>query len=103
MRIVVRVPDEPGVLELNFMWLPTFIGMNVRLQAQLKEKLGKAFVGKNIDDESLDEMSKIVVDTLVELYPAITGLREYLEAIKCIKDDGNEQEQNRPPVPSPKA
>lgn len=102
MRVVVRVPDEPGVLELNFMWLPTWIGMNVRLQAQLKEKLGKAFVGKEINDEALDEMSKIVVDTLVELFPAIKGLRQYLEAIKFI-DDGNEQEQDRPAVPSDQA
>lgn len=102
MRIVVQVPDEPGVLELNFMWLPTWIGMNVRLQAQLKEKLGKAFVGKEINDEGLDEMSKIVIDTLVELYPAIKGLRKYLEAIKYI-EDGNEQEQDRQAVPSDQA
>jgi hypothetical protein len=102
MRVVVKVPDEPGVLELNFMWLPTWIGMNVRLQAQLKEKLGKEFVGMEINDDSLDAMSKVVVDTLVELHPHITGLREYLEALKCI-DDGQEQQQDRPAVPSDQA
>ncbi len=97
------MPDEPGVIELNFIWLPCWIGMNVRLQAQLKEKLGKAFVGKPINEESLEEMSKIVIDTLVGMHPAIKGLRKYLEALKYIKDDGEEQAANGQAVPTPKA
>jgi hypothetical protein len=106
VRIVIQVPEEPGLIELNFMWMPTVFGMNVRLQAQLKEKLGKAFLGKAITEEGLDEMSEVVISTLVEMHPMIKGLRQYLESMKYLDDSGlygNQPEPNGPPVPSDQA
>jgi hypothetical protein len=81
MRAVVAT--RPGVLELNFMWLPTFIGMNsamaTELQAHLKEKL----VGVELTEQVLDFAHDQVLDFLAQRFP-VEGLRDYLDALKFV-------------------
>lgn len=90
MLLVVTSPDEPGITQLNFMWLPTWLGMNGPFQADLKAKLGEKFVGMPVNDETLAIMSAAVLDAIVDKYPGVTGLRQYLEALEHV---GYEQEQ----------
>lgn len=83
MRVVHRT--EPGVVELNFMWLPVWIGMNQQLTRELGEELKKHFVGKELTDRTLDELSELIIDYLEERYPHLEGLRDYLDGLKFVQ------------------
>jgi len=82
VRTVVLV--EQGVLELNWTWLPTFIGMDAIARKDMRD-VAKQFEGKEISEQVLDEAHSIVCDFLVARYPAIGGLRQYLDGLKFIE------------------
>lgn len=83
MRAVVIT--APGVLELNFMWLPTWIGSNAMLKRKLEEELSGKIVGRPLTEAELDEINDEVINVLEELNPAVEGLREYLDGLKYVK------------------
>jgi hypothetical protein len=84
----VRVVDvaEDGVIELNFMWLPTFIGQNIPIMQELKRDLEKEFKGKPITEATLCSMHEKVITWLLAKFP-FEGLGKYLHAIEEVKDD----------------
>lgn len=84
MRVVVAT--GPGELELNYMMLPTFIGMNALLKKELEAKLRPQIEGQPWTESSLDQIHDLVIDFLVERFSALTGLRDYLEGIKYLTD-----------------
>jgi hypothetical protein len=74
---------EQGVLELNWTWLPTFIGMDAAARKDMRDAT-KQFEGKEISEQVLDEAHSVVCDFLVARYPAISGLRQYLDGLKFV-------------------
>lgn len=82
MRFITET--EPGVVELNWMWLPTFIGVSTPMKKRIEEKVSPMLVGKGATDEVLDAAHEKVIDLLCELHP-LPGLRDYLEAIKFVE------------------
>ena len=77
----------PGKLELNYMWLPTWLGINtVALKAveeALKSKVSSG--GLKATEETLDELSDLVIEILVEKYGQThEGLSDYLDGIKFV-------------------
>ncbi len=82
MRTVVRTQE--GVLELNYMWLPTWIGMNGILKKQLEVELGEKIVGLEMTDDALDLIDQTVIDYLVEQNPHIEGLKDFLDGLKFV-------------------
>jgi len=84
MRLVHDVGD--GVVELNYMWLPTFIGMNKAVKDKIQEKIGAMFVREVLDDSSLAKMHEAVIQALVNEFPGIPGLEEYLRAIEHVRE-----------------
>lgn len=82
---LLRVP-EPGVVELNYMWLPTFLGMNSRLKQDIEKELGPKFQGRALDENFLNEADEIIVDFILKKFPNIVGLRDYLDAIKFVQE-----------------
>lgn len=84
MRFVVRT--GPGVLELNWMWLPTFIGMNNGLKKRIEEELAPLLEGKELTEDLLDSASARVVEIICKMHTALPGLRDYLDAIKFVDD-----------------
>ncbi len=83
MRVVVIT--APGVLELNYMWLPTWIGSNAMLKQQLEKELSGKIVGRPLTEAELDEINKEVISGIVELHPEIEGLDDYLDGLKFVK------------------
>lgn len=83
MRAVVQT--GPGKLELNYMWLPTFIGLSSRMKADLEERLSPELVSREMTDEVLDFAHDRVVEYLIEKFP-IPGFRDYLDALKFVQD-----------------
>ena len=80
MNVVVRT--DPGVLELNFMWLPTWIGMNANLKKEIEEELCKKIEGKPLYDA---EAHDFVIQFLVKKYPELRGLDLYLDGLKYVE------------------
>jgi hypothetical protein len=88
MRAVV--PTNLGVLELNYMWLPTFIGMNSVLKRDMEKELAEGLKGKSMNEKTLDEAHKAVCSFLMRRFPTISGLDRLLDSLKYIelKDEG---------------
>ena len=83
MRTIVIT--SPGVLELNYMWLPTWIGSNAVLKRKIEEELGEKVVGRPLTEAELDEINDEVIDLLEHLNPTVEGLHEYLDGLKFVK------------------
>jgi hypothetical protein len=83
MRAIIQT--EPGVLELNYMWLPTFIGMNAALKQAMEKDLAEKMQGIPLDNRGLDRAHDVVVDYLVAKFPEIHGLPKFLDAMKFIE------------------
>lgn len=75
------------MVELNWLWLPTVIGMNTKLKEQLEKKLSSRIVGMVLTDASLEQVNHIVIDALCEEFPYVTGLKEYLQALEHLQLD----------------
>jgi hypothetical protein len=83
MRAVVHVGQ--GEVEVNFMYLPTFIGMNAVLKRDMEEALQKKLQGLPLDDKGLDRAHEIVVEYLLTKFPEVKGLDHYLDALKYVE------------------
>lgn len=83
MRVVTYIGD--GVLELNYMWLPTAIGMNSVLKQEIEKSLSSELKGLPLDDAGLDKAHQIVVDFLVAKFPEVEGLDLFLDAMKYLE------------------
>lgn len=83
MRAVVHVSQ--GVLELNYMWLPTAIGMNSLLKKEIEEALGPKLQGLPLDESGLDKAHTFVVDFLVKKFPEVAGLERFLDGMKYLE------------------
>jgi len=82
MRSVVAV--ENGVVEVNWTWLPTFIGMNSLVKAELEKELATKIEGRILDDATLDMAHDLVVKFLEYKFPSIKGMDAYLDALKYV-------------------
>jgi len=81
-------PVEDGVVELAYMWLPTWIGMNPVLKKEVEMHMTAIFTGKGA---TLEEMHVAVIDYLCTRFTEIHGLRSYLEAVEKVRGpDGPE-------------
>lgn len=82
MRAVIVT--RPGTVELNWTWLPSFIGMSNIMKKAIEEELEPQLVGKELTDETLDWAHEQVIDILCKKHHAIVGLRDYLDALKFV-------------------
>lgn len=81
MQAVVRV--HHGVAEVNWMWLPSWIGMNAALLKEVSEAVRADTEGMPIE-KALESGHRIVIDFLVDRFPTIRGLKEYLSALDLV-------------------
>lgn len=72
---------EGGVLEFNYMWMPTWLGLNAAFKKQMEKDLSSKFVGRTTED--IDAINREALDYIVEKHP-IPGLREYLDGLKFV-------------------
>lgn len=74
-----------GQLELNYLWLPTWIGMNSATSVTILEQLKSKVVGLPATEENLDTINEMVIEVLAEKYPSVEGLRDYLDGLKFVR------------------
>jgi hypothetical protein len=84
MRFTVWIP-EALTLELNYMWHPTFIGMNPILKKELEDAIMPMVQNKELTETLLDEVDRAILELLVQKFP-IDGLADYLCALSRVKD-----------------
>lgn len=89
MKILQR--RGPGEVGLNYMWLPTWIGMNVALIKEIEEHLAPFLVGQPLTEEVLDRAGDVVIQYLTAKFPSIGGIFEYLDGLKYVEIDGKAQ------------
>jgi hypothetical protein len=73
-----------GEVELRYMWLPTFIGMDPHLSRKIEEKVSPMLIGKEATDTLLEEAHEAVIDLICE-HHKIPGLRDFLDALKFVE------------------
>jgi len=82
MRFIV--PVAPGKLALNFMFLPTFIGMNSTLRAKMEKVLNEKIVGLPWTESTFDLANDAVIEYVQAEFAGLPGLKDYLEAVKYV-------------------
>jgi len=82
MRVVVAT--LPGVLELNWQWLPAFLGMNTQLKNEIDRELRVQIVGRPMTEDTLDWVHDQVVALILRKFPGVQGLREFFDGLKNI-------------------
>lgn len=90
----------PGTLGLNYMWLPTWVGMNSALIKEIEEYVTPYLMGQGLTEEALEQASELAVNFLVAKFPHIKGLFEYLDGLKYVETDVSAQAQRGPDSPS---
>lgn len=86
MRLVDRT--SPGTLSINYMWLPTWVGLNTQLIKEVEEAIAGGIVGKPLDEATLEAAHYAVVEYLVKKFPDVQGLFDYLDGIKFVSNNG---------------
>ncbi len=82
MRLIVQT--DYGKTELNYTWLPTWIGMNTALKNELEKAVSDKIVGKVMSEEVLDEAHDLIVKWFADKFPNLVGLADYLDALKYV-------------------
>lgn len=91
MLAVVRT--APGVIEVNYLWLPTWIGMNAVLMRDVEEHLKSHIVmGQPLNEETLRGLHDEVVLYLSTRFNSLDGLGKYLNGLAAVEvvSDGQE-------------
>ena len=89
MKLVQRT--GPGKLEINYMWMPTWIGFNAALIREIEEYLARYLMGQPITEETLEKGHNLVLRMLAEKFPHLNGLFDYLDGIKFVEENGSAQ------------
>jgi hypothetical protein len=77
---------DGNAVEVNYMFLPTFLGLNSALLQEMEGQIAPLLVGKEATDDVLDAANDAVLDFIEKRFPDIEGLRDYLDAVKFIQE-----------------
>jgi len=77
---------EPGVLEVRYTWLPSFIGLNTQLLNELAVEAGKVAVGRPLDEALFHELDTLAVGIITKrlAHGALPALFEALLALEVL-------------------
>ena len=78
-------PPGTNTCEVQWMWLPTFIGQNVALMKELELELNKTFQKRLATEATLNAVHVQIISWLDKKLH-IPGLVEYLEGIKYVQE-----------------
>lgn len=79
---------EEGRLELTYMWMPTWLGLNGAALKRVEGVILPKVRGLEATEQNLDTINLMVLDELISQFPDIEGLRDYLDGLKFVKHDG---------------
>lgn len=88
MRLVVET--DPGVVELNWVWLPTWMGQNTVFKRQVEEHV-QAWLAQQpqpvkIDTKLLNDLDDLIAAYIHKTFPEPKGLMKFLEGLAYVED-----------------
>ncbi len=83
----------PNTVGVNYMWMPTFIGMNGALIKEIEDHVAPLLIGQGLTEEALAIANDAALDFLTKKFPDISGLFEYLDGLKYVETDGRSGQQ----------
>lgn len=92
MRLVVET--DPGVVELNWVWLPTWLGQNPTFKKNVEAHINKWLQEHGVvttTPENLDLMHAEVLRFILDTFPSPLGLGDFLEGLKFVDGLGQEE------------
>jgi len=89
MRFVIYTPEDSAV-DLNHMWLPTWLGMNPVFKKEVEAHVGPLLVGEKPTEEVLDKAHEEVIQFILKKFPGMPGLEGYLRAVEHVKDGADQ-------------
>lgn len=98
MRLVDRT--APGQVGFNYMWAPTWIGMNSQLIREIDEHLATVLTGRELTEDTLDLGHQTVLAFLEAKFGNISGLFDYLDGLKYVATNGSTKEKEEERAPS---
>ena len=78
----LQLEEGTGVVTLNYMWLPTWLGMNFTFKRDLERDFAERIKGSTSDQ--LDRLEQELLDYIEAKFPGIVGLRDYLDGLKFV-------------------
>ena len=75
---------DPGTLELNWQWLPTWVGLNQQLIKRLEKEITPLVKGKELTEDDLDRVNDKVIELIAQECP-LPGVSDYLDGIKFVE------------------
>lgn len=91
MKLVVET--DPGVIELNWMWLPTWLGHNAEFKKEVELHILEWVKSQGMvttSSEDLERMSNEVLHFILMKFPEPRGLDLFLKALRHVDDRGQE-------------
>lgn len=82
MRLAIVIGKT---VELNYMWLPTWLGQNAQFKQQLETDLKGKIEGLELTLENLDKIDLMILTYIVEKFANIKGLFDYLDGLKFVQ------------------
>lgn len=87
MRLVHEV--SPGVVELNWVWLPTWLGQNTYLKKEIEDHVHSWLAEQGefaLNESNLDLLNEVVLNFLRRKFPKEpVGLIEFLKGLEHVQ------------------
>lgn len=81
MNLILRNPDDPNTVTINYAWLPTWIGLNQALLSDVANQLLEEFSPRPLRQDTLNEMEIRLIDLLSDRLK-MPDLRNLLYALR---------------------
>lgn len=72
------------IVELNYMWLPTWLGQNAQFKKDLEKALRSEVEGLELNEDILNRIDRMVLQYIVEHNSHVHGLYDYLDGLKFV-------------------
>lgn len=73
------------IVELNYMWLPTWLGQNAQFKRDLEKALRSEIEGLELNEDTLNRIDRMVLQYIVDHNPHVQGLYDYLDGLKFVE------------------
>lgn len=83
--MLLVVPTDHNTVEVNFMWLPSWLSFNKSTMDRLNKVVAEYLVGKSMTEEYLKAAHDLVVKEIATMHPHFKGIDDYLDALKFVR------------------
>jgi len=83
--MLLVVATDPETVEINYTWLPTWLGLNAQLLDRLAKKVRATSVGKPLTPELLYRVHEGIIAALAQEFPSMENLDLHLRSLENVR------------------